>query len=250
MDQEKHWNRISSSYEDEIFDVFKSDKHKILPRYFRKHANKNHTAIDFGCGVGKAFKYLSPIFKSVLATDISDELIAIAREKNYSNITYKQADLTNKRVRFPLSDFAFCCNVIMLPEVERNLDMIVNIGKSLKPNGHAVIVVPSLESALYSAWQLIEWSKKEGIKPAEIDKDELSSLKNSKTDIVQGLIQIDNVTTKHYSREELYVLFERAGLRITALEKIEYEWNTEFNSPPAWMKAPYPWDWLIESKRM
>ena len=54
MNQEKHWNGIATRYEDEIFDVFRSDKNKILELYFKKHANPVHEAIDFGCGVGKA----------------------------------------------------------------------------------------------------------------------------------------------------------------------------------------------------
>lgn len=248
MNQEKHWNTIASNYNDEIFDVFNSDKNKMLPRYFKKHANKNHTAIDFGCGIGKAFQYLSPMFKHVLGTDISAECLAIAKESGFSNVSYKRADLTNKRLRFPLADFAFCCNVIMLPEVERNLDMFKNIQKSLNQNGTAVIVVPSLESSLYSAWQLIEWFKKEGIAPNDIPTSELNGFKKSKTDIIQGLININGVITKHYTESELKVLLTRANLSVTAIEKIEYDWNTEFDSPPTWMKGPYPWDWLIECR--
>src|SRR3546814_9717363 len=63
------------SYEDESFDLFKSDKEKKLPFYFRKYANKNHAAIDLGCGIGKAFPYLSPAFKKVFAVDISDKCL-------------------------------------------------------------------------------------------------------------------------------------------------------------------------------
>ena len=60
MNEESHWNKIAHSYEDEIFDVFKSDKDKKLPGYFKKYANKDHLAIDLGCGIGKAFPFLSP----------------------------------------------------------------------------------------------------------------------------------------------------------------------------------------------
>jgi SAM-dependent methyltransferase len=249
MDQEKHWNNIAATYEDEIFDVFKSDREGKLLTYFKKHGNKDHTAIDFGCGVGKAFPYLSPLFKHVLGTDISAECIAIAKQRGFSNVSFKRADLTNRRLQFAPAEFAFCCNVIMLPEIDRNLDMIVNIQKALKPGGSAVIILPSLESAIFSAWRLIDWYKKEGVVSSKIPASELSGFKNSKTEILQGLINIDGVTTKHYSDLELQVLVERAGLAITKLDKIEYEWDTEFNAPPEWMKAPYPWDWLIECKK-
>ncbi|NOT76360.1 MAG: class I SAM-dependent methyltransferase [Cyclobacteriaceae bacterium] len=250
MNQRSHWDGIGSNYQDEIFDVFKSDRNSRLKYYFEKHSNPKSKAIDFGCGVGKAFPYLSPAFSSVLGIDISSELLSIARLGKFSNVTCKRADLTSRNLVFPPTDFVFCCNVIMLPELDKNIAMIRNIHKALSSNGTAVIVVPSLESVMFSSWRLMEWYKKEGVNPSEIPASELSYYKGSKREILQGIIYIDKIPTKHYSESEIRVLFSEAKLNITALEKLEYEWNTEFDSPPSWMKAPYPWDWLIEIKKL
>src|SRR6185295_13681373 len=114
MDQESHWDTIGGNYGGEIFDVFRSDRNKILARYFKKHTNPAHTAIDFGCGIGKAFPYLSPAFAKILAIDISSELLHIAKQSPFKNIDFKQADLAKPNLKFPRADFAFCCNVIML----------------------------------------------------------------------------------------------------------------------------------------
>ena len=84
----------------------------------------------------------------------------------------------------------------------------------------------------------------------EIDASELSYFKGSKPEILQGIFYIDGVATKHYSQPETEVIFNEAGLTIKAIERLEYDWNTEFDSPPAWMKEPYPWDWLIECKKI
>jgi len=162
MNEEKHWNHIAPSYNAEIFDVFESDTKKVLSKYFKKHSNVNHTAIDFGCGNGKAFSYLAPRFKTVLGLDISQKLLDQAKNLGYKNINLQQADLT-KSNRLPKVDFIFCCNVAILPEVETNLAMIKNIFKSLKEGGHALVVIPSLESMIFSAWRLIDWYKKEAI---------------------------------------------------------------------------------------
>ena len=51
--------------------------------------------------------------------------------------------------------------------------------------------------------------------------------------------------TKHYLREELTTTAARFGLAVQEIEKIEYPWSSEFNSPPRWMRAPFPWDWLV-----
>ncbi|MEJ0057244.1 MAG: methyltransferase domain-containing protein [Bacteroidota bacterium] len=91
MNQRKHWDKIGSKYETEIFDVFQSDKNQRLPSYFKKHADRTHSAIDFGCGMGKAFPYIAPAFEKVLAIDISMELLNIAKLTPYKNVTCKRA---------------------------------------------------------------------------------------------------------------------------------------------------------------
>ncbi len=249
MNEESHWNKIGDNYNNEIFDVFKSDKKKRLPFYFKKHANRNHSVIDFGCGNGKSFQYIAPLFKNIIAIDISQELINQAKQRPFNTISFKQKDLSIRNLKLPLVDFIFCCNVIMLPALDKNVEMLKNISRALKPKGNAIIVLPSLDSVMYSAWRLIDWYKKEGVKPSEIDQSEFDCFTGSKRDIIQGIVYIDKVPTKHYSANELEVLFSEAGLKITSLDKVEYNWNTEFDSPPEWMKGPFPWDWLVECKK-
>lgn len=248
MDQRSHWNTIAPVYRDEIFDVFASDRKGILKKYFRKYRNARHIAFDFGCGIGKAFPYLAPSFKQVVAMDISDRCLLQAKNLNYKNLSFRQADLSDETLELPQVHFVFCCNVIMLPDPEKNLAMFRNIRRSLKRGGTAVIIVPSLESYLFSAWRLIDWYRQEGIMPENIDRDELSGFLGNITDILQGIVTINGVITKHYTAPELNVILPRAGLRISKLDKVEYNWDTEFSNPPSWMREPYPWDWLIECK--
>jgi len=245
MNEEKHWDYIAPTYNQEIFDVFQSDTKKVLVKYFKKHTNPKHEAIDFGCGNGKAFFYLAPRFKHVLGLDISQKLLNQAKALPYTNVSLKQADLT-KSLRISKTDFIFCCNVAILPEVETNISIIKNIQKTLKPGGHALVVIPSLESMIYSAWRLIDWNKKEEVRPDDIDPSEYSGFSGKKIDILQGLVSIDGHTTKHYTQQEIEVVFSRCGLKVSKIEKIEYAWNSEFAKPPKWMNAPYPWDWLVE----
>jgi len=250
MNEKSHWDSIASNYNDEIFDVFKSDRRKILPRYFKKHGDKKHHAIDFGCGTGKAFPYLAPLFKDVLALDISSECLQIAKKKPHTNIRFRRMDLARRNLRLPAANFIFCCNVVMLPEVAKNEIMFRNIQQSLTADGTALMVVPSLDSALYSTWRMIDWYGQEGIMPEKIPASEMGYFRGNKRTILQGIVQIDGVETKHYTHAELEVLMRRAGLETTALERLTYDWNTEFTDPPAWMGEPYPWDWLIECKKL
>lgn len=232
MKERAHWNKIGEGYQEEIFDVFKSDRNLVISKAINRYAGTS--AIDFGCGTGRAFEYLCPSFKSVLGVDISDNLLKIAKKAPYDNLTLKRHDLTK-----PLkakADFGFCCNVVMLPEIEKNRLMLKNIRKSVQS---ATVVMPSLESFFYSAWQLMEWDKSP-------NPSDLSGFKGDKTDLIQGVVRIDGVKTKHYLEPELRVLFRDAGFSQVVISKVEYDWTTEFSNPPKWMKDPYPWDWLVE----
>lgn len=245
MDQEKHWNKIGASYDTEIFDVFRSDKLKRLPKLFRKYATKKHTAIDFGCGTGKALRYLAPAFSTVTAVDISQELLNIARTRGFKNVSFRQLDLT-KRFKLAPADFAFCCNVIMLPKPAANKAMLKNIRRCITPGGSAVLVLPSLDSFFFSTLRLIHWYEREGVAPAEIMASEFDGFRGSKRDLIRGLVSIDGVKTKHYSLPELELILPEAGFVIKSIERLEYEWTTEFSAPPKWMKGPYPWDWVVD----
>ena len=244
MNEEKHWDHIAPTYNAEIFDVFHSDKKGLLGKHIAKYGNPEHKAIDFGCGNGKAFSLLAPRFKKVTGLDISQKLLNQASLLPFDNILLKQADLT-KNIRLPKVDFIFCCNVAILGEVNGNVAMIKNIGKALKPGGHALVVIPSLESLLFAAWRLIDWYKKENVRPEQIDPSEYGGFSGKKIEILQGLVSINGHTTKHYTQQEIEVLFSRCGLKIYRIEKIEYDWNSEFAKAPKWMKGPYPWDWMV-----
>ena len=248
-----YWNRVALSYNNEIFDVYKSNKLQKLQRYLKKHANKNGLAIDFGCGIGKAFTILSPSFKQVIGIDISKNCIKTATEVvaayKYKNIQLKTLDLANKRLKLPLCDFAVCVNVAILPDIEKNKAILRNIEKHLKKNGTGVLVVPSLESSLFATQRVIDWYEKDGVLFDEIPESDFAHVPARKN-IVRGLMKIDNEPTKHYLQAELEALFNSLGLTITRIEKLEYDWTTEFAEPPTWMKHPYPWDWMVEFRKV
>ena len=98
---------------------------------------------------------------------------------------------------------------------------------------------------------LMHWYEKEGTPLSKIPVDELALIRpRSKRHMRDGILMIDNVPTKHYTAAELYALFNDGTYRMEKLDRVEYSWETEFNSPPSWMQEPYPWDWVVEVKRM
>jgi hypothetical protein len=86
---------------------------------------------------------------------------------------------------------------------------------------------------------------------ANIPKDDLAHYSNdNKKHIAEGIVKIDNVPTKHYLFTELYAMFNTGKFEMQKIDRLEYDWSTEFDSPPSWMQSPYPWDWVVEVKRI
>ena len=148
MNEQQHWNKIGEHYNKEIFDVYANDRNKVLIRYLDRHSNLKKTAFDFGCGNGKALPFLSPRFRSVVAADISENLLMDAARRGYKNVNLLHRDLADPEADLPKVDFVFSCNVIMLPAQEGNRTMFRNVARSLKSGGSALLVVPSAESML------------------------------------------------------------------------------------------------------
>lgn len=243
-----YWNKIGSGYNQEIFDVYAEDRNGRLKKYLKKYANKDHLALDFGCGTGKALPYLAPGFKRVLGLDISEALLRQARQLPYENTTFLRMDIA-KPGKLPRADFAFCCNVAILPDMEKNRGIIKNIQRTLKDGASAIVVIPSVESTLFAGKRIVEAYARQGVPFNKIPKHDLAYYDITKKELLQGFFKISGVATKHYSEPELRAVFEESGFFVKKIDKIEYNWSTEFISPPRWLRAPYPWDWLVECRR-
>ena len=67
--------------------------------------------------------------------------------------------------------------------------------------------------------------------------------------IKDGVTDIDDVPTKHFLKEELELLLDLEGFSTKQIQKIEYDWSTEFHKAPSWLKNPRPWDWMVHAKK-
>ena len=70
-------------------------------------------------------------------------------------------------------------------------------------------------------------------------------------DLMRGIVRIEKVATKHYLREEFTALLHDSKFKTLSADKIQYDWDTEFDDPPAWLDKSnlYPWDWLFVAQR-
>ena len=128
--------------------------------------------------------------------------------------------------------------------------MLDNVCHHISDGGRFLLVVPSIESKLLADQMLIEWNRRKGRKGTAVIRmgfDHKNRILNN--GLLQGNVLIDGVSTKHYLKEELVFMLEKRGLNILKIDKIEYQWNIEFNNPPSWMEEPFPWDWFVLSQK-
>ncbi|MBI1344463.1 MAG: methyltransferase domain-containing protein [Terrimonas sp.] len=241
-----YWEKLAPVHQDEMFNVLKNDRKKIILKQIEQLGSKRKTVADMGCALGRWLPALSKNFRKVYAIDIAEKFITLAKENNSDlhNIEYIRADAGN--IQPVPCDVVLCVNAVMTPVLAKRDAFFRTISDSLPRNGHLILVVPSLESALFSEAMLERWHFKDGTsKPIFTGDNAVDKFENLKS----GIYDLDGVPTKHYLKEEIKALLPQYQLQVKEVEKIEYTWDTEFESPPSWLQSPRPWDWMFVAKK-
>jgi SAM-dependent methyltransferase len=102
------------------------------------------TALDIGCGPGRFSRALARRFDSVVAVDVSDQMIAKAKELNSErgrgNITFRVNDGVTLPVGDRTMDFVWSYEVFQhSPSQEIIQANILEVGRVLRPSGLAMI---------------------------------------------------------------------------------------------------------------
>lgn len=249
---ENYWNEVGQDYDNEIFSVLANDCKDIIASRISQFGSKKSVACDFGCGVGKFLPILSDNFGRVYAVDISDVCLEQARDNcgELANVTYSRVDLAAEGVKLKKVHFGLNVNVAIMPSEEIRAAVFKTISRHLYKGGHLLLVVPSLESALYADFRLVQWNLRAGLRGDEAVSELEESGDGMEGSLRQGIVEINGVPTKHYLKEELLAMFATGALEVVSIEKVEYLWRTEFEQPPRWMKEPYPWDWMTVLKKV
>lgn len=248
---ESYWEDVGESYAQEIFDSAANDLNGVIEARIDRYRDPAATACDFGCGVGHYLSLLAPRFGRVYGLDHADSLVEQARKRcrSLDNVEVLRADLT--RVKLPVArlHFAVCANVLISQQPRLRSAILRSVHRGLRPAGVALFLVPSLESALFANRHLIEWNRRRGFSRREALESGLPPTSRTARELLEGLVRIEGVPTKHYLREEAIFGFVQAGFELIEVEKVEYAWTTEFDRPPRWMREPLPWDWLVTLRR-
>ena len=243
-----YWEKIAPDYNEEIFDVLQQDKKGIIRAAIRAVSGPDKTVIDAGCAIGKWIPVLAPLFEQVIAADISAKNLLIAKKNNAAlrNVKYSRVDFSSPKLKLPKADVILCVNAILTDSQKKRDIFFSNLSSCMKKEGHLVLVIPSLESYMFTRIVQQKWKIDKKFYNEKIPGQEaIRKYKN----VQQGNLDIDHVPTKHYLEEELTLLLALEGFAVASVQKIEYDWKTEFLKPPSWLTQPQPWDWMVLAKK-
>ena len=108
---------------DHFFERGENTAHLLIDRLQSQYGSAREVALDLGCGLGRFSRALSRRFASVIAVDVSDKMIAAAKQlhtdSNYSNITFETNNGVNLQIADNTVDFAWSYEVFQHMQTTR-----------------------------------------------------------------------------------------------------------------------------------
>jgi ABC-2 type transport system ATP-binding protein len=136
---EKYWSKFAQGYDDGVYYIVGEEiQLEISKRLLEEHNLGN--IIEFGCGTGCFTKIIARAAKQVIATDISKEMLEVAKNqlKDCTNTTFEEANCENASFSSNTFDTVFMANVIhFIKEPKKALKESYRI---LKPGGLLLLV--------------------------------------------------------------------------------------------------------------
>ena len=245
----RYWNRRAGDYDEEVLNSIKSDRRGVIARRLAQYGSAGKVATDFGCGVGKYLPALAVRFEKVYAIDFAAKLLDTARDhcRGMGNVRFLQGDLAKRKFPIKKAHFGICQNVLISPRRGKVGAILQNLARHMVKGGHLMVLIPSTESALYCSQQLVEWNRRQGRKGRALTRD--VEVPTTTLKLIEGVFDREGVPTKHYLREEATRFLSSEGFETVSVDKVEYDWDSEFAEPPDWLADPYPWDWLLVARK-
>lgn len=144
----RFWDKTAESYaESPIAD---EDTYQKKLELTRKYLTPESEVFEFGCGTGSTAILHAPYAKHILATDVSENMLKIARQRaedaGVENITFKQAGIEDFDAGDREFDVVLGLNIIHL--CKEPLAVMKKVNNLLKPGGYFIQSTACLSSSM------------------------------------------------------------------------------------------------------
>jgi SAM-dependent methyltransferase len=238
MVSRKEWDKLADDFEREVCDITRETNGRQIARLVMmlKLSPRNSVLVDLGCGIGTFVERYGKLFRATFAVEHAPRIIARAKKRlaKRTDIVWLTSNIPPAARRIgALADLTVCMNVITMPSERVRAQMWDGIARVTRRRGHALIVVPSIESD-----RMVE-RVAYGTPRAQ-----------AMADAPDGLVERGGSRQKHFAREELRELLARHGFRARKLMRISYPWQKEGLRKPRNAGTRRPWDWLVLAQRL
>ena len=134
--QREFWSKVAQKY-DRVVDLQIGPRTRSMVRERLAKEGRLGTLAEFGCGTGFYTQVLAGKADSVVATDLSPGMLALARDQiKAANVTFQTEDGQQTSFRDAAFDTTFMSLVIHFTEPDKTLEEMRRI---LKPGGTVII---------------------------------------------------------------------------------------------------------------
>lgn len=139
MEKETYWSKFANDFEERTNYVVGKNDMELIETFLSKQKALGRT-LEVGCGNGTYSRILIHEAENLTATDFSDEMVAVAKErlKGVENVSVEKANCFN--LSYPDSSFntVFMANLL---HIIRKPEKAVAEGKRvLKKNGKLIVI--------------------------------------------------------------------------------------------------------------
>jgi SAM-dependent methyltransferase len=238
MVSRKEWDKLADDFEREVCDITRETRGNQIARAVRALplSAKSSVLVDLGCGLGTFVARYGKLFRHSFAVEHAPRIIARAKTRlaGRADITWLTASMAPAARRIGrVADLTVCMNVITMPEARIRARMWDGIARVTKKRGHALIVVPSIESDRMVERVAYGTSRAEAMAEAP-----------------DGLVDRGGARQKHFARDELEALLGAHGFRVKKMQRVFYPWQKEGLRKPRGAGTRRPWDWLVLAERL
>ena len=211
------WGKVANWYDNMLEKDDDSFQQKvILPNLIRSmNLGKNQVLLDLACGQGFFSRIFAASGAKVVASDISPELIKMAKEHPAKNIEYHVSPADN--IKFCADKSVDAITIILALQNIKNVDgVFAECVRVLKDSGSIFLVLnhPAFRAPKLSSWQ---WDEKEKIQYRRMDAY-LSEFQ-TEIDMHPGQKKSAKTVSFHRSLQWYFKILRKNGFAVAKLEE-------------------------------
>ena len=238
MVSRKEWDRLAKDFEREVCDITRETKSGTIARLVKglPLSAEKSVLVDLGCGLGTFIARHGGMFRESIGVEHAPKIIARAKKTlgRREGLSWMTSGLPPAARRIGRrADLTVCMNVITMPGAAMREKMWASIAAVTRRKGHALIVVPSIESDCMVERIAYGTTRTEAMAAAP-----------------DGLVDRGGSRQKHFARAELRDILARYGFVTKKLLPVTYPWQKEGLRKPRNAGNRMPWDWLVLAKRI